>query len=148
MADPKTQPPKIEKKAETNKPPIDDDMAAYQEMVLFYLSTGLKTALIGWCIAVITLAYIKIPDQPWWISDQRIDATYSAGLLGGLLGSLGITAAAGKKKKEENGNDAKKEIAELKAMIAEQAKAQNYQVIRVETPIKLEGVTQVVEKKE
>ena len=33
-------------------------------------------------------------------------------------------------------------------MIAEQAKAQNYQVIRVETPIKLEGVTQVVEKKE
>lgn len=141
-----------EKKKPDLKPEIkkvEEDTPAYQEMVLFYLSTGIKSILIAWCIAVITLAYIKLPDSKYWVGDQRIDATYAAGILGGLLGSLGVTvASAGKKKEDKNGAaNTKKEIDELKAMIAEQSKAQNYQVIRVETPIRLDGVTQVIEEK-
>lgn len=115
----------------------DEDMPAYQEMVLFYLSTGIKTILIGWCIGVITLAYIKLPDSKWWIADQRIDATYAAGILGGLLGSLGVTVAnQGKKKEDKNGSD-KKEIEELKAALAEVSANQQYQVVRIETPVKI-----------
>ena len=131
----KEKPPEkpIEKKAIQD----DEDMPAYQEMVLFYLSTGIKTILIGWCIGVITLAYIKLPDSKWWIADQRIDATYAAGILGGLLGSLGVTVAnQGKKKEDKNGSD-KKEIEELKAALAEVSANQQYQVVRIETPVKI-----------
>jgi hypothetical protein len=60
----------------------EEDTPAYQEMVLFYLSTGVKTVLIAWCITIISLAYIKLPDSKWWVADQRIDATYAAGILG------------------------------------------------------------------
>ena len=115
----------------------DEDMPAYQEMVLFYLATGIKTILIGWCIGVITLAYIKLPDSKWWVADQRIDATYAAGIIGGLLGSLGVTVAnQGKKKEDKNGSD-KKEIEELKAALAEVSANQQYQVVRIETPVKI-----------
>ena len=131
-------------KEKTNEKPTekkviqdDEDMPAYQEMVLFYLSTGIKTILIGWCIAVISLAYIKLPDSKWWVADQRIDATYAAGVLGGLLGSLGVTVAnAGKKKDEKNGGSAanKKEISELKELIAELSKSQ---IVKIQTPLKI-----------
>ena len=131
----KTQP----KPKEPEKKAIeeDEDMPAYQEMVLFYLSTGIKTLLIAWCITIISLAYIKLPDSKWWVADQRIDATYAAGVLGGLLGSLGVTVAnAGKKKDEKNGGSAanKKEISELKALIAELSKSQ---IVKIETPLKI-----------
>jgi len=132
----KDKPPekKIEKKAVE-----EEDVPAYQEMVLFYLSTGVKTILIAWCISVITLAYIKLPDSKYWVGDQRIDATYAAGILGGLLGSLGVTvASAGKKKEEKNGNaSSKKEIEELKAALAEVSANQQYQVVRIETPVRI-----------
>ena len=115
----------------------DEDVPAYQEMVLFYLSTGVKTVLIAWCITIISLAYIKLPDSKWWVADQRIDATYAAGILGGLLGSLGVTVAnQGKKKEDKNGSD-KKEIEELKAALAEVSANQQYQTIRIETPVKI-----------
>ena len=133
----KEKPPEkpIDKKAIQD----DEDMPAYQEMVLFYLATGIKTILIGWCIGVITLAYIKLPDSKWWVADQRIDATYAAGILGGLLGSLGVTVAnQGKKKEDKNGNGSdKKEIEELKAALAEVSSNQQYQVVRIETPVKI-----------
>ena len=133
-------------KEKTNEKPIDkkviqdeEDTPAYQEMVLFYLSTGVKTVLIAWCITIISLAYIKLPDSKWWVADQRIDATYAAGILGGLLGSLGVTVAnQGKKKEDKNGNGSdKKEIEELKAALAEVSANQQYQVVRIETPVKI-----------
>ena len=66
----KIVPPKIEKEKVTKEDP--DDMPAYQEMVLFYLTTGIKTLLIAWCITIISLAYIKLPESKWWVADQRI----------------------------------------------------------------------------
>ena len=118
----------------------EDEMPAYQEMVLFYLTTVIKTLLIAWCITIISLAYIKLPESKWWVADQRIDATYAAGVLGGLLGSLGVTVAnAGKKKEERNNASAKKEIDELKKALTELSNAQQYQTIRVVTPLRIEG---------
>jgi hypothetical protein len=134
----KIVPPKKEKEKLIKEDP--DDMPAYQEMVLFYLTTGIKTVLIAWCITIISLAYIKLPESKWWVADQRIDATYAAGVLGGLLGSLGVTVAnAGKKKEEKNNASAKKEIDELKKALTELSNSQQYQTIRVITPLKIEG---------
>ena len=132
-----TQAPQKNETKPTKPVAEEDDTPAYQEMVLFYLATGIKTLLIGWCILIISLAYIKLPDMKWWVADQRIDATYAAGVLGGLLGSLGVTVSQGKKKEDKNGGVTKKELESLMA-------AQNYQVIRVETPLVLqEGATVV-----
>jgi TRAP-type C4-dicarboxylate transport system permease large subunit len=81
-----------------------------------------------------------LPESKWWVADQRIDATYAAGVLGGLLGSLGVTVAnAGKKKEEKNNASAKKEIDELKKALTELSNAQQYQTIRVITPLRIEG---------
>ena len=142
IPDPKLNEKKLPTKPEPEKKIAkeEDDTPAYQEMVLFYLSTGIKTLLIAWCITIISLAYIKLPESKWWVADQRIDATYAAGVLGGLLGSLGVTVAnAGKKKDERNNASAKREIDELKQTLAELAKYQQYQTFRVITPLKIEG---------
>ena len=66
----------------------------------------LPDALTLWCLAIISLAYIKLPPKMFGmeIPEQRIDATYSAGLLGNLLASYGISIGGmSKKKKRENG---------------------------------------------
>ena len=115
-----------EKSTPNKKVLEEEDTPAYQEMVLFYLSTGVKTVLIAWCITIISLAYIKLPDSKWWVADQRIDATYAAGILGGLLGSLGVTVAnQGKKKEEKNGNGKNVE------------NGSGYQTIIIKQPIEL-----------
>ena len=115
-----------EKSTPNKKDLEEEDTPAYQEMVLFYLSTGVKTVLIAWCITIISLAYIKLPDSKWWVADQRIDATYAAGILGGLLGSLGVTVAnQGKKKEEKNGNGKNVE------------NGSGYQTIIIKQPIEL-----------
>ena len=115
-----------EKSTPNKKVLEEEDTPAYQEMVLFYLSTGVKTVLIAWCITISSLAYIKLPDSKWWVADQRIDATYAAGILGGLLGSLVVTVAnQGKKKEEKNGNGKNVE------------NGSGYQTIIIKQPIEL-----------
>ena len=98
-----TAPPK-EKEVEINKE--DDDTPEYQEMIMFYISNVIRASLTLWCLAIISLAYIKLPPKMFGmeIPEQRIDATYSAGLLGNLLASYGISIGGmSKKKKRENG---------------------------------------------
>ena len=84
----------------------EDDTPEYQEMIMFYISNAIRASLTLWCLAIISLAYIKLPPRMFGmdIPEQRIDATYSAGLLGNLLASYGISIGGmGKKKKRENG---------------------------------------------
>ena len=84
----------------------EDDTPEYQEMIMFYISNAIRASLTLWCLAIISLAYIKLPPKMFGmeIPEQRIDATYSAGLLGNLLASYGISIGGmSKKKKRENG---------------------------------------------
>mgnify|MGYP001156840520 CR=1 FL=1 len=88
----------------------DDDTPEYQEMIMFYISNTVRAGLTLWCLIIISLAYIKLPPRMFGmdIPEQRIDATYSAGLLGNLLASYGISIGGMSKKKKngqgENGN--------------------------------------------
>ena len=82
----------------------EDDTPEYQEMIMFYISNAIRAGLTLWCLAIISLAYIKLPPRMFGmdIPEQRIDATYSAGLLGNLLASYGISIG-GMSKKKKNG---------------------------------------------
>jgi hypothetical protein len=98
-----TAPPKEKEVKVTEE---DDDTPEYQEMIMFYISNAIRASLTLWCLAIISLAYIKLPPKMFGmeIPEQRIDATYSAGLLGNLLASYGISIGGmSKKKKRENG---------------------------------------------
>ena len=98
-----TAPPKEKEVKVTEE---DDDTPEYQEMIMFYISNAVRASLTLWCLAIISLAYIKLPPKMFGmeIPEQRIDATYSAGLLGNLLASYGISIGGmSKKKKRENG---------------------------------------------
>ena len=91
----------------------DDEKPDYQEKITFLISTVAQGFILAWCLVVLSLGYIKLPNKLFGIDipDQpRVDSTFAAGLLGNILGGLGISvnAAQGatKKKKEgENGTN-------------------------------------------
>jgi hypothetical protein len=96
--------------AEKPKEPqqLEDDKPDYQEKITFLVSTIAQAFILTWCLLVLSLGYIKLPNKLFGIDipDQpRVDSTFAAGLLGNILGGLGISvnAAQGakKKKKEE-----------------------------------------------
>ena len=130
MFDKKPQKDKPEKEAQNQ---IAEDTPEYQEMVMFYVSLGVRSALLLWCLLIITLAYIKLPPKigPFDWPDQRIDATYSAGLLGNLLAGFGVSiGGGGNNKKKKNG-----EGSESKDSPGLPGNGQQAQTIRIEQPL-------------
>ena len=94
-----------------NKKELEEDKPDYQEKITFLISTVAQGFILAWCLLVLSLGYIKLPNKLFGmdIPDQpRVDSTFAAGLLGNILGGLGISvnAAQGakkKKKEDENG---------------------------------------------
>ena len=100
-----------EKKEPTlTKDQIEDEKPDYQEKITFLISTIAQAFILVWCLLVLSLGYIKLPNRLFGldIPDQpRVDSTFAAGLLGNILGGLGISvnaAQGAKKKKKEDGN--------------------------------------------
>jgi len=95
----------VEKKKE-----IEDDKPDYQEKITFLVSTVAQAFILTWCLLVLSLGYVKLPNKLFGIDipDQpRVDSTFAAGLLGNILGGLGISvnAAQGAKKKKKEGEN-------------------------------------------
>ena len=90
---------------------LDDDKPDYQEKITFLVSTVAQAFILTWCLVVLSLGYIKLPNKLFGmeIPDQpRVDSTFAAGLLGNILGGLGISvnaAQVAKKKKKEEGEN-------------------------------------------
>ena len=88
----------------------DDEKPDYQEKITFLISTVAHGFILAWCLVVLSLGYIKLPNKLFGIDipDQpRVDSTFAAGLLGNILGGLGISvnAAQGAKKKKKEGEN-------------------------------------------
>ena len=116
----------VEKKKE-----IEDDKPDYQEKITFLVSTVAQAFILTWCLLVLSLGYIKLPNKLFGmdIPDQpRVDSTFAAGLLGNILGGLGISvnAAQGAKKKKKEGEN---------GMIGDPKSG--YQTIIIKQPIEL-----------
>ena len=92
------------------KEQIEEEKPDYQEKITFLISTVAQAFILAWCLLVLSLGYIKLPNRLFGldIPDQpRVDSTFAAGLLGNILGGLGISvnaAQGAKKKKKEDGN--------------------------------------------
>jgi len=87
---------------------IEDEKPDYQEKITFLVSTIAQGFILTWCLLVLSLGYVKLPNKMFGldIPDQpRVDSTFAAGLLGNILGGLGISvnAAQGAKKKKKEG---------------------------------------------
>ena len=99
--------------AEKPKEPkqLEDDKPDYQEKITFLVSPVAQAFILTWCLLVLSLGYIKLPNKLFGmdIPDQpRVDSTFAAGLLGNILGGLGISvnaAQGAKKKKKEEGEN-------------------------------------------
>lgn len=93
------------------KEQLEDDKPDYQEKITFLVSTVAQAFILTWCLLVLSLGYIKLPNKLFGIDipDQpRVDSTFAAGLLGNILGGLGISvnaAQGAKKKKKEEGEN-------------------------------------------
>jgi len=102
-----------EDKKKISEPPLqitEDDKPDYQEKITFLISTVAQGFILAWCLVVLSLGYIKLPNKLFGIDipDQpRVDSTFAAGLLGNILGGLGISvnAAQGAKKKKKEGEN-------------------------------------------
>ena len=86
----------------------EDDKPDYQEKIMFLVSTTAQGAILAWCLIVLSLGYIKLPNKLFGldIPDQpRVDSTFAAGLLGNILAGWGVSvgAATGAKKKKKEG---------------------------------------------
>jgi len=90
----------------------EDDKPDYQEKIMFLVSTTAQGAILAWCLIVLSLGYIKLPNRLFGmdIPDQpRVDSTFAAGLLGNILAGWGVSVGAAtgaKKKKKEDENSA------------------------------------------
>jgi len=86
----------------------EDDKPDYQEKIMFLVSTTAQGAILAWCLIVLSLGYIKLPNKigNLQIPDQpRVDSTFAAGLLGNILAGWGVSvgaASSAKKKKKES----------------------------------------------
>ena len=89
---------------------IEDEKPDYQEKITFLVSTVAQGFILTWCLVVLSLGYVKLPNKLFGVDipDQpRVDSTFAAGLLGNILGGLGISvnAAQGAKKKKKEGEN-------------------------------------------
>ena len=121
-----------QKESQQNNKQIEDDKPDYQEKIMFLVSTTAQGAILAWCLIVLSLGYIKLPNKLFGldIPDQpRVDSTFAAGLLGNILAGWGVSvgAASGAKKKKK----------EDEASAAYNTNASGQQTIIIRQPIEL-----------
>tara|TARA_B100000683_G_scaffold143475_1_gene139475 strand:+ start:1172 stop:1576 length:405 start_codon:yes stop_codon:yes gene_type:complete len=112
-----------------------------KEEQLAILGNFVRLGVLIWSGFILTLNYITIPG---W-QQNKIDPTFIASVFTGVLASYGVETAKkrgdGTYKSPEDKPLNKKEVQELL-----QSQSNNFQTIRIETPLRIEGV-EVVDKK-
>ena len=109
------------------KESIDD-----KEEQLDALSTMVRLGILIWSGGILTLAYIKLPPA-FGIPEQKLDPTFIASVFTGALSTFGLATTKDKSKS----NGVSKE--DMEAMIAKSNTAQTEQIIRVQTPLTING---------
>ena len=109
------------KKLEEITPDKDEQVAL--------IGVAVRLGIVVWSGFILTLAYVDLPG----FQKQNFDPTFIASVFTGALSTFGLATAKDKK----NGNGVSKE--EMEAMIAKSNTAQTEQIIRVQTPLTING---------
>ena len=110
---------------------LKDALIPDQEEQAAIISTGVRIVVLGWSGAILTLNYVSIPGIP----QQKIDPTFIASVISGVLASFGIATASKKgdgtmkMNGDNNGQVSKKD---MEAMIEKAAANSAVQTIRIE----------------
>ena len=138
MVDKKTEEnPKSEKKSEEKPKGILGklkDAAEDKEEQMMILSTFVRLGILVWSGAILTLAYVDLPEA-FKMPKQDLDPTFIASVFTGTLATFGVQAAGKKKGGAADQNISKKDMEFLIAKASETAPAQT---IRIEQgPVKI-----------
>ena len=93
------------------------------------IGVAVRLGIVIWSGFILTLAYVDLPG----FQKQNFDPTFIASVFTGALSTFGLATAKDKK----NGNSVSKE--DMEAMIAKSNTAQTEQIIRVHTPLTING---------
>ena len=127
----KPTPPFSETKKEEKKGLIGklQDITPDKDEQVALIGVAVRLGIVVWSGFILTLAYVDLPG----FQKQNFDPTFIASVFTGALSTFGLATAKDKK----NGNSVSKE--EMEAMIAKSNTAQTEQIIRVQTPLTING---------
>jgi len=106
-----------------------EDITPDKDEQVALIGVAVRLGIVVWSGFILTLAYVDLPG----FQKQNFDPTFIASVFTGALSTFGLATAKDKK----NGNGVSKE--EMEAMIAKSNTAQTEQIIRVQTPLTING---------
>ena len=127
----KPTPPFSETKKEEKKGLIGklQDITPDKDEQVALIGVAVRLGIAVWSGFILTLAYVDLPG----FQKQNFDPTFIASVFTGALSTFGLATAKDKK----NGNGVSKE--EMEAMIAKSNTSGGEQIIRVQTPLTING---------
>ena len=129
MADQQTVPPS-DKKEEKKKGVMNklQELTPDKEEQVALIGVAVRLGIVVWSGFCLTLAYIDLPGFP----KQTFDPTFIASIFTSTLTTFGVQAAS-----KKGGNGVSKE--EMQKMMAANQAGVGEQIIRVQTPIKIQS---------
>lgn len=106
-----------------------EEITPDKEEQVALIGVAVRLGIVCWSGFILTLAYVDLPG----FQKQNFDPTFIASVFTGALSTFGLATAKDKK----NGNGVTKE--DMEAMIAKSNTAQTEQIIRVQTPLTING---------
>ena len=127
----KPTPPFSETKKEEKKGLMGklQDITPDKDEQVALIGVAVRLGIVVWSGFILTLAYVDLPG----FQKQNFDPTFIASIFTGALSTFGLATAKDKK----NGNGVSKE--EMEAMIAKSNTSGGEQIIRVQTPLTING---------
>ncbi len=127
----KPTPPFSETKKEEKKGLIGklQDITPDKDEQVALIGVAVRLGIVVWSGFILTLAYVDLPG----FQKQNFDPTFIASVFTGALSTFGLATAKDKK----NGNGVTKE--DMEAMIAKSNTSGGEQIIRVQTPLTING---------
>jgi len=107
-----------------------EEITPDKEEQVALIGVAVRLGIVVWSGFILTLAYVDLPG----FQKQNFDPTFIASVFTGALSTFGLATAKDKGKS----NGVSKE--DMEAMIAKSNTAQSEQIIRVQTPLTINGV--------
>jgi len=106
-----------------------EEITPDKEEQVALIGVAVRLGIVVWSGFILTLAYVDLPG----FQKQNFDPTFIASVFTGALSTFGLATAKDKK----NGNGISKE--DMEAMIAKSNTSGGEQIIRVQTPLTING---------